>query len=121
MVIDTNIIIACLSAEPRATFALSEWKRDGRVLFVSSITVAETLALPALTSAELARVQAFLRNFISVPFDDPIASAAAYLRRSYGLEIPDAAIAATALTRNVPLVTRDRQFRHISEISVLTI
>jgi len=38
MVIDTNIIIACLKAEPKAVDTLSIWKREGRALFVSSIT-----------------------------------------------------------------------------------
>lgn len=121
MVIDTNVIISCFNAEAHAVTALSGWKQEGRALLVSSITTAEALALPELTGAELSKIRAFLQNFISVPFDDPIAEIAASLRRRYGLEIPDAAIAATAMARNFPLVTRDRQFRKIKEITVVEI
>jgi predicted nucleic acid-binding protein len=121
MVIDTNIIIACLKAEPKVVDTLSTWKREGRALFVSSITLAETLAISSLTEAEVLKIKAFLHNFISIPFDDSVAEIAANLRRKYSLKIPDAGIAASAIIRNVPLVTRDRQFRKISELSIIEI
>ena len=121
MVIDTNIIIAYLNAEPRAVVALSDWKQEGRGLFVSSISIAETLAISSLTEIETSQVKEFLKNFISVPLDNTVAEVAGYLRRKYKLEIPDAAIAATALTKQVPLVTRDRQFRKVREIILLEI
>jgi len=37
------------------------------------------------------------------------------------IKLLDAAIAATALTRSLPLVTRDRQFWKIREITVIEI
>lgn len=120
MVVDTNIIIACLKGEPVAS-VLSEWKRESRALFISSITVAETLSLPKLSHSEIIKIRAFLSNFISAPFDDAIAELAATLRRSYGLEIPDAGIAATALIRALPLATRDKQFLKIKEIKIIAI
>lgn len=121
VVIDTNIIIACLKAEPDAVVALSELKKEGRALLISSVTVAEVLAIPALNEAELNRIRDFLRNFISIPFNDNIAEVAALIRRKYRLEIPDAAIAATALINRDTLITRDRQFKKVSEIAVLEI
>jgi len=121
MVIDTNIIIACLKGESKVVNILSNWKREGRALFVSSITVAETLAISSLTESGILKIKAFLNNFISIPFDDSIAEIAAKLRRKYSLKIPDAGIAASAITRNVPLVTRDRQFRKVSELTVIEI
>lgn len=120
MVVDTNIIIACLKGESVAN-VLSAWKKEGRALFVSSITVAETLSLPKLSQSEILKIRAFLSNFIPAPFDDAIAVLAAALRRSYGLEIPDAGIAATALSRGIPLATRDNQFLKIKEIKVIVI
>ncbi|MBI4159976.1 PIN domain-containing protein [Candidatus Wolfebacteria bacterium] len=121
MLIDTNIIIAALQAEKKTVIALSNWKQESRPLYISSLTIAETLALPSLTESDLLRIRAFLHNFISISFDDTVAEVAALLRRQYHLEIPDAGIAATALLRNVPLVTRDRRFKTIREITVLSI
>ncbi|MDP3771794.1 MAG: type II toxin-antitoxin system VapC family toxin [bacterium] len=121
MLVDTNIIIACLNAEPKAVYALSEWKQMGRALLISSLTIAETLAFPGLTEEDSAKAKAFLANFISIPFDDAIAEIAARLRRNYALAIPDAGIAATAMIRNVSLVTRDRQFQKIKEITIIEV
>lgn len=121
MVVDTNILIACLDAEPRAATVLSEWKQEGRALLISSVSIAEALAIAPVTAEEVEKIKAFLREFISIPFDDAIAETAGFLRRKYRLEIPDAAIAATAFSRNVPLVSRDRQFRKIAEITIIEI
>ena len=46
---------------------------------------------------------------------------AAQIRRLYRLEIPDAAIAATALVNDIPLVTRDRQFRKVLSLIIVSI
>lgn len=121
MVFDTNILIAYLNNEPRVVKMLSDWKSSGRVLFISSISRAEILALPEIGPNEINKIRAFLNNFLSIPFDDSGAEAAAFLKQSYQLGLPDAAIAATAFTRNLPLVTRDRRFRKIREITVIEI
>lgn len=121
MVIDTNILIAFLNAEPGATTALSEWKQTGQTLFVSSVSVAEVLAFSQLTASELEKLRAFFKNFVSVPFDDIVAEEAALIRRKYNFEIPDAGIAATAMLYRTPLVTRDRQFKRIEEITIIEI
>lgn len=121
MTLDTNILIAYLNGEASVVVGVSDWVRDGRALFISSVSVAEVLAQPGLGPSELDRARRFLRVFISIPFDDALAEQAAFLRRMYRLGLPDAAIAATALTRGVPLVTRDRQFRRVREITVVAV
>ncbi|MDP3956447.1 MAG: type II toxin-antitoxin system VapC family toxin [bacterium] len=116
MILDTNILIAYLNGETPVIDAISKWRREGRALFISSVSFAEVLALPTLTSREVDTVERFLRAFISAPLDNDLAVVAALLKRTYRLKLPDAIIAATALTRKVPLITRDRQFRRIREI-----
>jgi len=121
MLLDTNILIAYLNGESKVVKILSDWKSSGRVLFISSISKAEILALPKISSSEASNIRLFLNDFLSIPFDDSIAESTAFLKRIYKLNLPDAGIAATALTRHLPLVSRDRQFLKIKEITVIKI
>ena len=119
--LDSNILIAYLVGERRVIDILTGWKREGRVLLTSVISVAEVLALSALDSEAVERIRLFLRGFVSIPFDDELAVTAGALARRYGLKLADAAIAATALTRQVPLVTRDEHFQRVRKIVVVAI
>ncbi len=119
MVLDTNILIAYLNGEPAVVDALCRWREEGRALLISSVSLAEVLALPALGPSDLRLVTRFLRTFLSIAFDDHVAEVAAGLSRAYRLKLPDAAIAATALIHAVPLVTRDRVFRRLAEVELV--
>ena len=119
MVLDTNILIAYLNGEPTVVDTLWSWRLEGRALLVSSISFAEVLALPRLTASDLRLVTRFLQTFLSVPFDDRIAETAAGFSRLYRLKLPDAAIAATAAVHAMPLVSRDRIFRRVTEIELI--
>ena len=121
MILDTNILIAYLDGETSVAEKIVQWKQEGRGVFVSSISIAEILSLSLLTPTEVEKIKSFLGNFVSVAFDEEIAEATALFRRKYHLELPDAAIAATAFTQKSPLVTRDHQFRKIQEITVIEI
>jgi len=121
MVIDTNILIAYLNGEEDIIAMVSDWKKEGRILFISSLSTAEVLSLSALSLDDIAIIKKFLQNFISIPFDDTLAELASFVRRTYHIGITDAAIAATALMRNVPLVTRDKQFLKIKELTIVNI
>lgn len=121
MVLDTNILIAFLNGEERVVQTISAWQQEGRALFVSSVSVAEVLSLPRLTPTETTIINAFLDHLLEVPFDRAVADTTALFRRKYRLTLPDAAIATTALFRNVPLVTRDQQFRKVAEIEIFSI
>jgi predicted nucleic acid-binding protein len=121
MTLDTNILIAYLNGDNNVISALSQWKKEGRALFVSSVALAETLSYPAITPSDADIIRDFVGETISVPFDNSLAEIAASLRRKYKIRLPDAVVAATALSRNTPIVTRDRQFLKIKEISVILI
>ena len=120
MVIDSNILIAYLDGQKEVVEAIQTWKSRSP-LFVCSISRVEVLALAKLTPAEVHKIKTFLENFISVPLDDNLAETAALFRRNYKLALADAIIIATATDKQLPLVSRDKQFKKINEITVIEI
>ena len=52
MTIDTNIIIAYLTGDEEIVNTLSDWKRAGVPLFLSSVVEAEILSFSEWTSEE---------------------------------------------------------------------
>lgn len=121
MLFDTNILIAYLNGESSVMTTLTEWKREGRPFFVSSLTISEVLSFSNLTTTDIQRIKTFVLSFIVVSFDEAIAERAASLRRHSRLLLPDAGIAATALEYNIPLVTRDKVFQKIQDLTIVTI
>lgn len=111
MVFDSNIVIAYLAGRPEAS-----------ALFVSTVTECEVLSFPKFSLQEFTNTEKFLNeNFVTIPFDSRIAGLAASIRRQSKLKLSDAAIAATALSLNVPLLTRDHHFRKIKELTLAII
>jgi len=121
MLFDTNIIIAYLKGDNDVVSIMSDWKREGRAFIISSITFSEVLSLSSLSPIQIKEIKTFLNTFISVPFDNQIGEIASYFRRKYKVPLPDAAIAATALSSQSPLVTRDHDFCKIKEIRMIEI
>ena len=92
-------------------------------VFIDHLRGARPLRFPAdrihysvITGAELLSgrrgiraVPVLLAPFREIPVDRQIAERAGEIRRGIGLRLPDALIAATALTRGMPLATRNRR------------
>jgi predicted nucleic acid-binding protein len=122
MTLDTNILIAYLNGDQVVIDALSRWKRAGNLITISTISRAELLSWSELGSHELATTRDFLAQFISIPVNDTLADVAGSLRRTYPrLELPDAIIAATAITYGGMLFTRDNDFLQIHELELVLV
>ena len=123
MTIDANIIIAYLAGEQEVIETLSQFRREGKILLLPTIAEAEVLSFSSWTKEECLATEVFLEeNFTSIPFDRYIAKIAAKIRRETKLKFPDAAIAATALFTNTPLITRNiRDFKKVPGLSLLKI
>lgn len=121
MTLDTNILIAYFNGDEKVIEIVSEWKKSGKTVYISSIAFAETLAYPAVTPSDVKIIRDFVNQSFSVPFNNEVGEIAALLRRKYQLKLPDAGIAATSILYHSPLVTRDRQFQKIQEITVVVI
>ncbi|OGY84610.1 MAG: hypothetical protein A3F54_00335 [Candidatus Kerfeldbacteria bacterium RIFCSPHIGHO2_12_FULL_48_17] len=118
MLFDTNILITYLNGDPEINTAINQLIQNRRALFISSISTAEILSLPSLQPKDIDDIKKFLKNFISIPLNDPIAEAAAFLRRIYPkFSLPDLMIAGTAYFHNMQIVTRDKQMHKIREIT----
>ncbi|MBX2978161.1 MAG: PIN domain-containing protein [Flavobacteriales bacterium] len=63
---------------------------------------------------------AFVNEWPMIELDARIMDEAIRLRKTYRLKIPDAIVAATALTQQLPLLTADTDFERIKdEVAVL--
>lgn len=123
MTIDTNILIAYLAGDEAVIQELSQWRARGIPLFLSPIVETEILSFAQWTPEERHAAAEFLeKNFTPIAFDRPLARTAADIRRTVKIKVPDAAIAATALYTNTPVVTKNvRDFKHVPGLRVVRI
>ena len=109
---DTNAIIYLLAGK---RYMRPYWdKRIG----VSVITEMELLSFPRVTASELLNLQSLLSDCLIFPLSNEIKEKAIFLRRTYGTKLPDAIVAATASVAGVPLITADKGFKKIEELSL---
>ena len=111
LLLDTDVLIYFLRGDKRIKALLLFNDR----FFYSYITRKELLKKPGLSRGEEEAIMRLLNRLRQVPVDCKIASLADELfkkHRRKGLNIPDALIAATALTRRFILVTFNRKHFH---------
>ena len=116
MLLDSNIIIYAS-------------KRDGSNLrafldtfhrYTSVVTYIESYGYRHLVEEEREQLDGFFRNTRILPLTDAIADQAIRLRQQRRMGLGDAIIAATALTHNLALVTRNTEdFRRIDGLELL--
>ena len=121
MLLDTNILIGYINGDQAIRNVIRMWREVQMPLTISSITVGELLSYQELTDAEILDLELFAATFISVPFDDQLAKAAAELKRNYRFDITDAGILATAKIRRLQVVSRDVQLHKAKEIGFVKI
>ncbi len=80
------------------------------------MTEMELLSYPALDTQTEQKIRDFLAQLTLINLDEPIKTKAIQLRRQHTLKLPDAIIAATALTLNVPLLSNDLRLNRISDL-----
>jgi len=87
----------------------------------SIITVMELLSFPNLTSKEESLIREKLSSLTVYNIDDAIKEEVIRLRKQKKLKLPDAIIAATAITHNAVLLTNDKGLQSISGLNSQTI
>jgi hypothetical protein len=118
---DTNILIDYLKDKLEATSLIDRCLKEGQILTISLISKVELLngARPGEENV----LQNFLAAFDRIGLDDNIAEAAGrYMnlyRKSHGINIADAIIAASALEREAVLYTLNDRHFPMNDIKVL--
>lgn len=112
VVADTSLIINFFNGRELAGRLV-----DQRQIWLSSISEIELLGFHGINDTEISLLKDFIDNCMIVELSKSIRDIAIDLRRIYKLKTPDAVIAATAKYLDMPLVTYDRDFEKVKEVS----
>jgi predicted nucleic acid-binding protein len=104
--IDSDVLIWCLRKRPRAIALLEGLAKDGP-LACSVLTISEIMRM--VRSQDQVRTEKLLTSLVALPVGVAEAKVAAILMRNRGPGYVDSHIAATAMLRQLPLVTYNRK------------
>lgn len=122
ILVDTDILVDVGRNFPETVSFLEEAERDSN-LAISAITKME-LMIGCRNKTEMRAVEQFIERFSLMQINETITGIAIDLLRHYrlshGLLIPDALIAATAISANASLATKNQKdFRFIADLNLL--
>lgn len=117
---DTNVIIETLKGDEKTIKIIERIGLEN--IAISSVTVME-LYFGALNKRELNKIKKYLKALNIAHFDNSVSELAVSMIESYskshGLQIPDAIIAATALSLEIKLFTLNlKDFRYIDGLKL---
>ncbi|MCY7352136.1 MAG: type II toxin-antitoxin system VapC family toxin [Cytophagaceae bacterium] len=111
---DTNTLIQLLDGHPQVVQLL-----DNSLLGISFITEIELQCKSGLSIADQKLIHDLLQDCLIFDPDPDIKRLTVEMRQNYRLKLPDAFVAATALSRGLPLVTADVVFGRIDSLSII--
>ena len=117
--LDTNIVLGLFRGEQWAFSFFDRARREGASFSVSVVTRMELLAFPGISKTEEARVREFLSLVGVLPLDRATEDLAIALRRRCRFKLPDAIVAATALSSGHRLVSTDQVFSREEALHLL--
>ena len=119
LLMDTNAIVALLQGNEQ----LLEATKDAGWIGISIISQIEFLCFSGLTDADRDIFAAFSKKVEVVNLnssENNLIDQAVEIRRSFRVKLPDAIIAASALSRNAVLVTADSKLSTIKNLPILS-
>lgn len=111
--LDTNIILYILAGDK----IIANYLRN-KILYTSIICEIELFSYKSISLSEEKEIEDFLKEFRIISIDQTVKELAIQLRKKYFLKIPDTIIAATSISLGIPLVTADKGFKQISELTI---
>lgn len=118
LMLDTNAVIGYLGGD-HALVSCIDTRGPAQEIGLATIVVVEMLGYPAMTEEYERQIEEFLDVARMIDLTPSLARSAARLRRRYHLTTADAVIAVAAIEANAPLVTRDKKFPKISELTCI--
>lgn len=109
---DTNAIIYLLAGNVCMKPYLHER------LAVSVITFMELLSFPGLIAEEEKSIRKFLSLCEILQIDEQVREETIRIRKAHKVKLPDAIIGATAVTKDLTLITADTGFLRIEDLQV---
>jgi predicted nucleic acid-binding protein len=113
-VLDTNIILYFLGGRLVDSFPAGAYA-------ISVISELELLAYPGLVSSEEQRIRDFLADVPITDLTQSVKHHAVNLRKRFGMKLPDAIVAATALALEATLLTNDQRLLALSDVPTQTL
>lgn len=114
IVLDTNIILYLLEGDD----ILVQYLRD-KTFYLSLINEIELVGFKGITEDEEIAIGFFLDECLIVEINQGIKDITIKLRRKYALKLPDAIVAATAIFLGVPLISADKHFDKVDELTFI--
>lgn len=123
LLLDTNVLIyhLNLALTPQVTQQLGDALMAQQV-YISVITRIEMLACKGHTDESLRQTTDLIEQLPELALTEPVIVQAIRIRKAHGLKLPDAVIAATALTHSLQLVTaNEADFNRVDSLSLFCI
>ena len=109
-VLDTNAILYFLGGKLAHPLPVAQY-------FISIISEMELLSYPSLDEPAQARIEELLSKVSVIGLDEEVKNLAIRLRRQHSLKLPDAIVAATALSLGASLLTNDSKLLQLPGLS----
>ncbi len=87
-------------------------------LAFSVISEMELLSFSGITAEEENNIKSLLLDCIEISLSNEIKEKTIEIRKKYKAKLPDAIVAASAIVKNLPLITADKGFNQIEELDL---
>ena len=114
VLLDTNIGLYLFKGDQELANALQDAEA-----YVSFINELELFGHKDITAEEITWIELFLEECSIMEINQGIKDITINLRQKYSLKLPDAIVAATAIFLGISLISADKHFDKISELSLI--
>lgn len=114
ILIDTNIAIYLLDGDRSLAEILHH-----KTIYISFITQLELLSYAGITASEESVIHSMLDSCKIMDINDAIKKEVIRLRRNNAIKLPDCIVAASSIYLDIPLMTADRGFLKLEELSLM--
>ena len=112
---DTNILVFLLSGNENIK------QYEGSHFGISIISEIELLGWYKITQEQKQVIKGLMQELTIFPLNEMIKEATIQLKQNRKIKTPDAIIAATSQWLNIPLLTADKDFKHIEHLDAIVL